>query len=388
MRSVAEGRLPETRFGASKGVCGYAVKGNQGWYGLSTYPPVFGPVIANGLVWRGSAKHTPKRAWLLLKVQAIELQETDRDPVTRYSRQDVLRILHLQARQLAAWEREGLIPAIAEGEPYSFEHLARLRALRELRSKRISARSIKAQVDAMQRVAGMRNALVETSALRHGSRLVFRHGGALVDPLTQQLAFDFATVNGRQLKVVGTGGAAQAGAGYQSAQLQEMFARAVQLEENASTLADAVRMYHEILELKADHAPACINLGTIFYNQREFLEAERMYRRATEADPDYALAFFDLGNVLDEMQRLTDAIAAYQTAIKLVPQYADAHYNLALAFERQNERRRALRHWMAYVRLDPIGPWAVHARGQARKILALERLSIVSRGGMRVSAAG
>jgi len=113
-----------------------------------------------------------------------------------------------------------------------------------------------------------------------------------------------------------------------------------------------------------------------------------MYRRATEADPEYALAFFDLGNVLDEMQRLNDAIEAYQTAIKIVPHYADAHYNLALAFERKNERRRALKHWMTYVRLDPVGPWAAHAKGQAKRILGMERLSIVSRGGRLVQAAG
>jgi tetratricopeptide (TPR) repeat protein len=273
-------------------------------------------------------------------------------------------------------------------EQYTFEHLARLRALREMRSRRISARSIRAQVDAMQRVAGMRNALVETSAVRHGSRLAFRHGGALVDPLTQQLAFDFANLSGGPLKVVRNGGQSSAsGAAHQATQLQEMFAHAVQLEENASSLREAMAIYEEILEIKPDHAPACINLGTIHYNQRNFALAEQMYRRATQADPSYALAFFDLGNVLDETQHMHEAIAAYQTAIKLVPQYADAHYNLALAFERQGERRRALRHWMAYVRLDPIGPWAAHAQGQARKILALERLSIVSRDGMLVSAA-
>jgi len=306
--------------------------------------------------------------------------------VTRYTRQDLLRILHLQPRQLAAWEREGLFPAIPDEEPYSFEHLSRLRALREMRSKRISARSIKAQVDAMQRVAGMRNVLVETSAVRRGSRLVFRHGGALVDPLTQQLAFDFANSDGGQLMVV-RGGNSGSSPGQQASQLQEMFARAVQLEENVSTLDQAVHAYYEILDIKPDHAPAYINLGTIFYNQRDFKAAEQMYRNATIADPSYALAFFDLGNVLDETQHLHEAISAYQTAIKLVPQYADAHYNLALAYERQGERRRALRHWMAYVRLDPIGPWAAHAKAQARKILAMERLSIVSRGGNRVSAA-
>jgi len=303
--------------------------------------------------------------------------------VNRYTRQDVLRILHLKTAQLVAWEREGLIPVLRDGETYSFEHLSRLRALREMRHKRISARSIRRQVDAMQKVSGMRNALVETSALRRGDRLVFRHGGALVDPLTKQLAFDFATASGRQLQVAraGTSNTAQL-----AAQVQEMFVQAVQLEENPATLAEAVAVYEAILLEKQDHAPACINLGTIHYNQREFEKAESLYRRATEADPEYALAFFDLGNVLDEMHRLEEAIAAYAQAIALVPQYADAHYNLALAFERQGERRRALRHWMAYLRLDPVGPWAAHAKGQARKILAMDTLRIVSRRGKKASA--
>ena len=305
----------------------------------------------------------------------------------------MLRILHLQSRQLLAWERAGLIPVIAGDDLYSFEHLARLRTLREMRSKRMSARSIKAQVDEMQKRAGMRNALAETSAVCSGARLSFRHEGALVDALTQQLAFDFAMSDGRQLVMVGTGTHGSVGRGTNGSstggpQLQEMFVRAVQLEESAPTLDEAIRVYHQILELKPDHAPACINLGTIFYNRREFGQAERMYRRATEVDPEYALAFFDLGNVLDEMQQLNDAIAAYQTAIRIVPSYADAHYNLALAYERQGEARRALRHWMTYVRLDPVGPWAAHAKGQSRKILAMERLSIVSRGGLRICTGG
>ena len=304
--------------------------------------------------------------------------------MTRYTRQDVLRILHLKIPQLVAWERAGLIPALGDGETYSFEHLSQLRTLREFKHKRITARSIRRQLDAMQKVSGMRNALVETSAVRRGDRLVFRHGGALVDPLTQQLAFDFATVDGRQLQVVTRG--QNEHALQNAAQVQEMFIQAVQLEENPATLKDAIAMYETILLERQDHAPACINLGTIHYNQRDFAKAEELYRRATEADPEYALAFFDLGNVLDEMQRLEEAIEAYGQAIKLVPQYADAHYNLALAFERQGERRRALRHWMAYVRLDPVGPWGAHAKGQARKILGMEKLRIVSRSGRKVSA--
>jgi len=308
--------------------------------------------------------------------------------VNRFNRQDVVRILQLQARQLAAWERAGLFRA-PENDTYTFEHLSQLRALREMHARRVSARSIRASFDAMQRVSGMRYPLMEASAVRRGSRVAFRHGGALLDPMTQQLAFDFETSATPQLHMVRFG---EASAEHQAAQnqlkVQDMFLRAVRLEEDAGTVSEAQAVYEHILELRSDHAPAAINLGTIFYHQREFARAEQLYRRATVADPNYALAFFDLGNVLDEMQRLPEAIEAYRRAVEIVPTYADAHYNLALAFERQSERRRALRHWMAYVRLDPIGPWAAHARTQARKILSLERLEIVSRRGQLVPAAG
>jgi tetratricopeptide (TPR) repeat protein len=303
--------------------------------------------------------------------------------VTRYSRQDVLRILHLHTRQILAWERAGLIP---HKDTYSFEELGQFRTLRDLQAQtRITAKSIRASVDAMQRVAGMSNPLLETSAVRRGSRLAFRHAGALVDPITQQLVFDFETSPGRQLCVVH---AEKPASPQKVAEIQEMFFRAVQLEEQSSRLHEAVALYETILSLRPKHAPALINLGTIHYNARQFERAESLYRRATLADPDYALAFFDLGNVLDEMQRLTEATQAYQRAVALVPQYADAHYNLALAYERQNQKRRALRHWLTYVRLDPAGPWSNHARDQARKILKSEKLSIVSRRGRLVKAAG
>lgn len=239
----------------------------------------------------------------------------------------------------------------------------------------------------MQRLAGVRNPLVEAGAVRRGSGLAFRYGGALVDPVTQQLAFDFdASASGRVVETFGD--KAVVASSIQESELQEMFLRAVQIEEDASTLEEAADLYRRILEIRPNHAPAAINLGTIHYNRREFDRAEELYRRATIADSKYALAFFDLGNVLDETMQLTEAIEAYQQAVALVPHYADAHYNLALAYERQGERRRALRHWLMYARLDPVGPWASHAKCQARKILSNERLSIVSRRGRKVPIAG
>ena len=297
--------------------------------------------------------------------------------VTRYSRRDVLRILRMREPQLAAWERASLVVA---RQAYNFEELGQLRTLRDLRSKRVSMRSIRTSLDAMQQASGMSNALMESSAVHHGSRVVFRHNGALVDPLTQQLSFDFGAAL-QPLRLV-SGSEEQR----RATQVQDLFLRAVRLEDNESTRREAAHLYQAILSEHPGHAAAAINLGTIRYGQRDFAEAERWYRQATEADPQYALAFFDLGNVLDEVGRVDDAIAAYRQAIALVGQYADAHYNLALAYERKGERRRALRHWLMYVRLDPVGPWSSHAKGQAKKILSGERLTIVSRRGRLVPA--
>jgi tetratricopeptide (TPR) repeat protein len=293
--------------------------------------------------------------------------------VSRYSRQDVLRILRIHANQLSAWERVGLIPA---AESYSFQDLVQLRKVRDLRAMRLSAANIRASVDAMQLVSGVANPLLEAGAVRNGSRLAFRVSGAMVEPIARQFVFDFDSPRPGRLAEVGDTAGQQAA---KEARLGALFLEAVQLEERGK-IDEAAALYESMLSVDPGHAPACINLGTIFYNQRQFPRAEQLYRRATVSDPNYALAYFDLGNVLDELLRLSEAIDAYRRAIQLVPSYADAHYNLALAYERTSERRKALRHWMTYIKLDPIGPWANHARGQARKLLEREKLLIVHRG--------
>jgi tetratricopeptide (TPR) repeat protein len=293
--------------------------------------------------------------------------------VTHYSREDVLRILRIRLKQLSSWERSGLID---QSETYSFQDLVQLRKLRDLRATRLSVANIRASIHAMRQVSGVANPLLEASAVRNGTRLAFRLSGAMMEPIARQFVFDFDSPRHSELAEVSSVASHQAA---RDSRVQGLFFEAVRLEERGKT-QEAVDHYEAILALDSTHAPACINLGTIQYNQRRFIDAEALYRRATEADPKYALAFFDLGNVLDELQRLPEAIEAYTTAIRLVPQYGDAHYNVALAFERVGDRRSALRHWTTYIKLDPIGPWSNHARIQARKILEREKLSIVHRG--------
>jgi len=296
--------------------------------------------------------------------------------VTSYRRQDVLRILQIGSRQLQAWERAGLVP---QQEIYSFQDLGQLRTLRSLREDDVPAASIRESILAMKAVAGMSNPLLEARVVRTGTRLAFRHSGAMVDPIRRQLLFDFERSAGPYLASAAARLAPLRLPGAHGLRgLQERFHAAVQAEE-AGEKQRAIALYEEILSIDPQYAAACINLGTIYFHLRRFDRAEELYRRATEVDPAYVLAFFDLGNVLDELQRPDESIAAYRQAVALSPRYADAHYNLALAYERKGERRQALRHWQAYIKLDNCGPWAEHARSQIRRLLSHENLSIAGR---------
>ena len=298
--------------------------------------------------------------------------------MTSYSRQDVLRILQISTHQLQGWERAALIP---QQHTYTFQDLGQLRTLRILREDDIPAASIRDSILAMKAVAGMANPLLEACLVRTGTRLAFRHHGAMVDPIRRQLMFDFERFDKFDQIVRESGSTVPASLQNLASQpngIQERFLAAVQAEESGEK-GRAITLYEEILELDPDYAPASINLGTLHFHLRQFARAEEFYRRATIADPGYVLAYFDLGNVLDELDRPDESIAAYCRAVALAPRYADAHYNLALAYERKAQHRPALRHWQAYVRLDNRGPWADHARGQIRKLLSREKLTIASR---------
>src|SRR5437763_14853797 len=104
-----------------------------------------------------------------------------------------------------------------------------------------------------------------------------------------------------------------------SADVAELFARGVALEEDPRNQMQAIATYERVLELDPQHAAAHINLGTLYYNRQDYKAAEEHYRKAIEIDPRYALAHFDLGNVLDETGRVADAIQTYLTALQLAP---------------------------------------------------------------------
>jgi tetratricopeptide (TPR) repeat protein len=285
----------------------------------------------------------------------------------------LLRILRLTARQLANWEKAGLVAA---AESYSFFDLLQIKKVRDLCARRVRPGVIRRSLEAMQKqVAGMENPLLEAGAYTTGHRIAFRHDGKLVEPIAGQFMLDFAPAE----KVITPASKSSVVPKPELVEtnIVELFARGIALEENPETQLEAIQTYQKVLDMEPEHAAAHINLGTLYYNRQEYNLAEKHYRRAIEIDPRYALAYFDLGNVLDETGRVSEAIQTYKTALQFAPTYADAHYNLALAYEKMKEARKALKHWRAYIKLDTTGPWAIHARNQIHRILQADGLKLV-----------
>jgi tetratricopeptide (TPR) repeat protein len=289
-----------------------------------------------------------------------------------YSRADLLRILHITPRQLANWERNGLVTS---NQSYSFSDLLEIKKVRDLCAMSVRPTVIRQSLDAMRKqAAGVEKPLLEAAAWSTAKhRVAFRHDGKLVEPIAGQFLMDFS----EREKVLTTTPIPRSEPSPRENEVTSWFARGIALEEDPNTQAEAISAYHKVLDLEPAHAAAHINLGTLYYNRQEFALAERHYRQAIESDPRYALAYFDLGNVLDETGRVQEAVATYKTAIQLAPTYADAHYNLALAFEKLREPRKALKHWQSYVKLDTSGPWSVHARSQIKRILQADGLRLV-----------
>jgi len=289
-----------------------------------------------------------------------------------YSRNDLLRILHITPRQLANWERIGLLTS---AERYSFSDLLEIKKVRDLCAMKVRPTMIRQSLEAMRKqMAGVENPLLEAgtwSTKKH--RVAFRHDGKLLEPIAGQFLMDFAE---RENVVTSTPVPRQEPSPRET-EVAAWFARGIAMEEDPNTQNEAIAAYHKVLEIEPSHAAAHINLGTLYYNRQDFALAERHYREAIETDPRYALAYFDLGNVLDETGRVKEAIQTYKTALQLAPTYADVHYNLALAYEKLREPRKALKHWQAYVKLDSSGPWSVHAQSQIKRILQADALKLV-----------
>jgi tetratricopeptide (TPR) repeat protein len=92
----------------------------------------------------------------------------------------------------------------------------------------------------------------------------------------------------------------------------------------AGNLAEAERIYREILDVEPRHFDVRYLLGVIFLQQRRYGEAEQQINQAIEIRPDVPAGHYNRGLALAKLDRIEDALASLDNCIELEPSHSQA----------------------------------------------------------------
>jgi len=126
-----------------------------------------------------------------------------------------------------------------------------------------------------------------------------------------------------------------------SLQVRELLNAALRLHQGGR-LAEAKRLYTQILEADPRHVDALHFLGVLAHQTGRHDEAVRLIGNAIAIDPRVPAFHNNLGNALKAQDRLHEADAAYERALRLNPRYFEAHYNRGLVRQAQGRLDEAV----------------------------------------------
>ncbi len=282
-----------------------------------------------------------------------------------YSREETRRLLRISERQLASWERQKLVRRVSA---YGFRELLALRTLVKLRHNRVAPVQIRRALAALrEKLKHIEDPLTDLKLYADGKKIHVEIGENSMEAVSGQLLLNFRE---RELNRLLQFPTKDSGGVERDRRLtaERWFQRGLDLEQSGAPAAEIIEAYRKAIDLDPKSAGALVNLGTIYFNSRDWPEAEQHYLDALEVDPEYALAHFDLANLYDERGEREKALAHYESALRVSPNYADAHYNVALLYQGSNQPMKAVRHWSAYLKLDPNSHWANIARRELAKL--------------------
>lgn len=282
-----------------------------------------------------------------------------------YSRDETRRLLHISERQLASWEQQKLVEPVSS---YGFRELLALRTLIKLRRDKIAPIRIRRALTALRdKLRHIENPLTDLKLYAHGKKIHVEIDGRAMEASSGQLILNFGQSELSRLLQMPVKDRSHEERS-QRLTAERWFQRGLDLEQSGAPSEEIVAAYEKAIGLDPKSAGALVNLGTIYFNARDWVNAEKYYNQALEVDPQYALAHFDLANLYDERGNREQALAHYESALRIAPNYADAHYNVALLYQGSNQPMKAVQHWRTYLKLDPHSHWANIARRELAKL--------------------
>jgi tetratricopeptide (TPR) repeat protein len=128
---------------------------------------------------------------------------------------------------------------------------------------------------------------------------------------------------------------------YGESQLQAKFSQALVLHQQGK-LADAERIYSEVLRQQPSHFDALHLLGVIAAQTRRTELGIELITKAIGLNAKVAAAHNNLGIALHDLKRSEEALASYDKAIAINPDYAEAYFNRGKALKELRRTEEAL----------------------------------------------
>jgi tetratricopeptide (TPR) repeat protein/SAM-dependent methyltransferase len=145
---------------------------------------------------------------------------------------------------------------------------------------------------------------------------------------------------------------------------EELFAQGARLFQGGH-LAEAERIYRQILAKEPQHADSLNMLGIIAYQKADAALALKLIGEAIAINDATAEFHSNLGIVLMHQGRLEEAIASYRLALGRKPDYPEALYNLGNALLGQGRSTEAIASYRLALELKPDFPEALSNLGNA-----------------------
>jgi protein O-GlcNAc transferase len=130
-------------------------------------------------------------------------------------------------------------------------------------------------------------------------------------------------------------------------------------------LADAERLYEQILQLEPRHADALHLLGVLAHQTGRHDRSVQLIESAIVVNARVPAFHNNLGNALKALGRMDDADASYQQALLLNHDYFEAHYNRGLLCQAQAKLDGAIACYREVLKCKPDHPEAHNNIGNA-----------------------
>ena len=140
----------------------------------------------------------------------------------------------------------------------------------------------------------------------------------------------------------------------------------------AGQLAEAERLYRQVLQAKPDHADALHYLGVVAHQREDPKTAIDLIGKAIRRSPGNAPYHSNLGEAYRALGRLQEAAGAYRQALNIDPNFSMAHNNLANVLADSGDKVQALECYDRAIRLSPDDPEIQFNR--ANHLIQLRRL--------------